>query len=424
MHRIDKAGPVPRRLAILAPFVLAACSTVERSAAVPQAVQDRAQVLGIPNARFLPDTQIDALREEVLAAQRREAQHLGLPPDTEPRRLPPAHLLALSGGSDHGAFGAGVLIGWTELGTRPEFKLVTGISTGALIAPLAFIGSSKNHVLREVYTAVGPDEIFRRRDWLSIPFSDGLADTQPLRDMLVRHVDEATVAEIAEAYRRGRLLLIGTTNLDAMRPSLWNIGAIAASGRPGAAELIRDLTLASASVPTAFSPVMINVEADGQRWQEMHVDGGALAQTFLYPASLTRDSNMRSGRLARQRHAWIIRNSRLAGEWQQTERGLLSITGRAISTMISASGQNDILRLQTQAERDNVDFNLTYINDDFTLPWRQPFNREWMRALFEYGRRRTIDGKIWQKSHPLLVSGSAAAALAASEDTPARRRAR
>jgi hypothetical protein len=412
--------PIPRRLALATPFLLAACGTVERGTAVPQTLQDRTQVLGIPNARFFPDTQAAALFEEFAAASRREAQHLGLPPDTDPRRLPPANLLALSGGSDHGAFGAGVLVGWTELGTRPEFKLVTGISTGALTAPLAFIGSSKDPVLREVYTAVGPDQIFRMRDWVSIPFADALTDTRPLREMLARHMNEATVAQIAEGYRQGRLLLIGTTNLDAMRGVIWNIGAIAASGRPGSAALIRDLMLASASVPTFFPPVMIDVEAEGRTWQEMHVDGGAMAQTFLYPPALTQGRNLRTGALARERRAWVIRNARLGGEWQQTERGLLPISGRAISSMIASSGQNDILRLQTNAVRDGIDFNLAYIREDFTLPWARPFDREWMRALFEYGRQRTLEGRTWESSHPAL----AAERTGSSSGTAADRRAR
>lgn len=398
-----------RRLALATPFALAACGTVERGTAVPQALQDHSQVLGIPNARFFPDTQAAALFEEFAAASRREAQHLGLPPDTDPRRLPPAHLLALSGGSDHGAFGAGVLVGWTELGTRPDFKLVTGISTGALTAPLAFIGSSKDPVLREVYTAVGPDQIFRTRDWLSIPFADALTDTRPLREMLARHMNEATVAQIAEAYGQGRLLLIGTTNLDAMRGVIWNIGAIAASGRPGAPALIRDIMLASASVPTFFPPVMVETEAEGRTWQEMHVDGGAMAQTFLYPPALTRGRNLRTGALARPRHAWVIRNARLGGDWQQTERGLIAISGRAISSMIASSGQNDLLRLQTNAERDGIDFNLAYIREDFTLPWVRPFDREWMRALFEYGRRAMLEGRAWSRSHPALARRDPAA---------------
>jgi predicted acylesterase/phospholipase RssA len=416
---------LPRRLALGGLLGLTACGSVERGTAVPAASQDRAMAVGIPNARFLADTQTDLLREEVFAALRREAEHLGLPPGSDLRRLPPAHLLALSGGSDYGAFGAGVLVGWTETGSRPEFKLVTGVSTGALIAPLAFLGPSKDHVLREVYTATGADQIFRRRDWTTIPFSDAMTDTRPLFETISRHMDAATLAQIAEAYRQGRMLLIGTTNLDAQRGVLWNIGAIAASGHPGALDLVRKVMLASASVPSVFPPVMIEVEADGRRWQEMHVDGGALAQTFLYPAGLTRAENLRTGLLARERHAWVIRNARLGAEWQQTERGLLTIAGRAISTMIASSGHNDIVRLQSLAERDGVEFSLAYIHEDFTQPWERPFDRDWMRALFEYGRTRAVQGRAWVDTHPTLVSrggqagANADAVRASTRRTPA-----
>ena len=202
-------------------------------------------------------------------------------PAAEP--LPRVDFLALSGGSDDGAFGAGLLIGWTAAGTRPEFKLVTGVSTGALIAPFAFLGPSRDAQLREVYTAIGPKDVFSRRDLASLPWDDALSDTRPLYKLISRYADEGMMADIAREYRRGRLLLIGTTNLDVMRPVIWNIGAIAASGKPGALELIRHILLASASVPALFPPVLIEVEQGGPRFQEMHVDGGAVAQLFLYP---------------------------------------------------------------------------------------------------------------------------------------------
>lgn len=394
-------------IAALAALGLPGCAAGPRGSAVPPASQDRATIPGIPNARFWADAQADALREEVVAAQAREVQALGVPPG---RHLPPAHLLALSGGSDHGAFGAGVLTGWTEAGTRPAFKLVTGVSTGALIAPLAFLGPHKDPVLREVYTELGPDQIFRRRSWLSLLAADSLADTEPLLATISRHMDEATLAAIAVEYGKGRLLLIGTTNLDSMRPSLWNIGAIAASGQPGALDLVRRIMLASASVPTAFPPVLFEVEADGRRWQEMHVDGGAIAQTFLYPPALTRNADLRDRLRQRERHAWVIRNARLGTEWQETPRAVLTIAGRAISSMIAYSGHNDVLRLQAQAEHDGVQFNLAHIGDDFPLPWERPFDRAWMGALFAYGRQRALDGRAWTDSHPALARTSPTAA--------------
>ncbi len=389
---------ISRRLFIGGSLALPACANLDRGSGVPPALQSEVTVLGIPNARFWGDEDLDRLRDEALAAEEREMRHLGLRLGRD--RLPPSHLLAISGGGDDGAFGAGLLNGWTEKGDRPSFKLVTGVSTGSLSAPLAFLGSAYDASLREAYTGIGPDDIFRQRDWVAIPFSDGIADSAPLARMIARYVDAAMLAAIAAEYAKGRLLLIGTTNLDAQRPVIWNIGAIAASGHPGALDLVRDVLRASASVPGAVSPVLFDVEAGGRSWQEMHVDGGVVAQTFLYPTGMQTEEMRRVA--SRERNAYVIRNSRLRGDGTDANRNLLSIAGRAISSMIQYSGQNDIIRLQNLTRRDGIRFNLAYIRDDFGTPWRSAFDPAYMRALYEYGRTRMLEGRAWESSHPSL----------------------
>ena len=314
--------------------------------------------------------------------------------------LPPANLLALSGGSDDGAFGAGLLVGWTEAGTRPEFKLVSGVSTGSLIAPFAFLGSAYDPQLRAVYTAVQPADIFEKRSLLTAVFNESFADTTPLFRLISRYVDEAMMAAIAREYSKGRLLLIGTTNLDVERPVIWNIGAIAASGRPGAIELVRKILLASAAVPGLFPPVLIDVDAGGQRFQEMHVDGGAVAQMFLYPPTPRFQAEVK--RLVRERHAFLIRQLAARPRWASVERNLFSITGRAINTMIHYSGYNDVLRIYTTTQRDGVDFNLAYIGSDFNVEHKVPFDQAYMRALFDYGYQRARAGYSWRKAPPIF----------------------
>src|SRR4029077_9924709 len=204
--------------------------------------------------------------------------------------------------------------------TRPEFKLVSGVSTGSLIAPFAFLGSAYDPQLRAVYTAVQPPDIFEKRSLLTAVFHESFADTTPLYRLISRYVDEAMMAAIAREYSKGRLLLIGTTNVDVQRPVIWNIGAIAASGKPGAIELFRKILLASAAVPGLFPPVLIDVEAGGQRFQEMHVDGGAVSQMFLSPPSVGLQANVKA--ISRERHAFLIRNSRLDPDWASVERSL------------------------------------------------------------------------------------------------------
>ncbi len=406
---IEKPVPVSRisrRLFVATSLALPACTNLDRGTGVPRAMQSEVTVLGLPNGRFWADDQFDLIRAEALASEEREIRHLGLRQGRD--RLPPSNLLAISGGGDDGAFGAGLLNGWTERGDRPIFKLVTGVSTGSLSAPFAFLGPTQDANLRAAYTGIGPDDIFRQRDWLAIPFSDGIADSAPLGRMIARYVDEAMLAAIAAEYAKGRLLFIGTTDLDAQRPVIWNIGAIAASGQPGALGLVRNVLRASASVPGAVSPVMIDVEAGGRRWQEMHVDGGVVAQTFLYPSGLRTEMLRRSA--PRERDAYLIRNSRLRGDGKDTDRNLVAIAGRAISSMIQYSGQNDIIRVQNLSQRDGVRFNLAYIGDDFTTPWRTAFDPAYMQALYEYGRTRILEGRAWVNSHPSLRQSDEAAA--------------
>ena len=362
---------------------------------------DRTTVLGIPNARFYADTQGPEMAQEALRALDRE-RVAGAPAGS----LPAANFLGISGGSDDGAFGAGLLVGWSEAGTRPQFKLVSGVSTGALIAPFAFLGSAYDPQLRAVYTGIQPYDIYEERPIVAAIFSDSFADTAPLSRLISRYVDDDMLAAIAREYAKGRLLLIGTTNLDVQRPVIWNIGAIAASGKPGAAELVRKILLASAAVPALFPPVMIDVEAGGERFQEMHVDGGAVAQMFLYPPTIGLHLELRQQALLRERHAFLIRNSRMDPEWASTDRRLLPIVERAVDTMIHYSGYNDALRIYATSQRDGVDYNLAYIGADFTAEHKVPFDQAYMRALFDYGYQRGRAGYRWRKAPSILeISG-------------------
>jgi hypothetical protein len=227
-----------------------------------------------------------------------------------------------------------------------------------------------------------------------------MADSGPLAQTINHYADQSMLEAIGLEYQRGRLLLIGTTDLDAQRPVIWNIGAIAASRHPKSLELFRKILLASSSIPGAFQPVLFDVEIDGTRFQEMHVDGGAIAQLFLYPASLDPTALP-----IRRRHtAYIIRNARLDPDHAEIERRTISIASRAISTMLAASGQNDVLRVYFVTKRDGVDYNLAYIGRDFKEPRPGPFDQAYMRALFDYGYREAVEGREWHKVPPGLPS--------------------
>jgi hypothetical protein len=375
-------------------LAVGACSAPERGPAVPRADTERAQPLGIANARFYPDGNPKPMIVDATAALQREIA--ALPPGA---KLPPANFLAVSGGGDNGAFGAGLLNAWTETGTRPQFKGVTGVSTGALIAPLAFLGPQYDPVLREVYTTINADLVYRFRGLTAAVFDDGMADTTPLSTLIAKYFDQKMLDAIAAEYRKGRLLLIGTTDLDAQRPVIWNIGAIADSGKPGALGLVHQILRASAAIPGAFQPVLIDVELDGKKYQELHVDGGAIAQLFLYPPAL----ELGKVGIKRERRAYIIRNARLDPDWASSERRTISIAGRAISTMLAASGRNDVLRVYFITRRDGVDYNLAYIGHDFDPPEKKgEFDQAYMRALYDYGYREAKAGLEWHKAPPGL----------------------
>ncbi len=393
----------------VAGLLLQACATPTRLDPTPESATTQAVVLGIPNARFFPDEQSAELVAEGIASVQREVEANNYSLD----KLPPANFLAISGGGDDGAFGAGLLTGWTQTGTRPEFKLVTGVSTGSLIAPFAFLGPTYDEQLKEVYTTISTVDVYEERGLLAAIDDDALSDTSPLFATMSKYMNEQMLSDIAREYEKGRLLIIGSTNLDAQRPVLWNIGAIASSGHPDALNLVRKILLASAAVPAAFPPVLIDVEFDGQQYQELHVDGGAIAQLFLYPPAVGAAMRERkeSDHLTRERNAYIIFNGRLDAQWTKVERLTLSIAGRAISTMIHFSALNDLIKVYVTTQRDGVSFNLASIGKDFTTPHPDvDFEQAYMISLFDYGHNLGQAGYHWQKVPPFLSAPSDVAA--------------
>jgi len=370
------------------------CSALERKSAVPAQALSKAQIAGLPSVRYLISSQsgVDALVADVIQAEaaRGKKAFAG-----------DANYLALSGGGDDGAFGAGLLVGWSKQGSRPAFNLVTGISTGALIAPFAYLGKDYDPMLKEVYTNINSKDIYIERGILSGIFSDGLADSTPLYQLISKYVDANFLKKIAYEYNtNGRWLLIGTTNIDAGIPVAWNMGRIATLGTPEAVELFRRIMLASASIPGAFSPVMFDFLVDGQAFQEMHVDGGASTQVFLYPSAAAQKAIELGVKRRINRQAYIIRNSRLDPRWNETERRTLSVAGRAISQLIQTQGIGDLYRIYAMTKFDQVGFNLAYIGSDFNEPHKEEFDATYMNALFQYGYEHGLKGYQWSKYPP------------------------
>ena len=384
--------------------IFSGCAARRRLAAVPDALEEKAYVPGMETGiRYFPrdPAHVQLFVDDYLRSLEMEKAYLATQGHTGP--LPPTAFLAISGGGDNGAFAAGFLNGWTQTGTRPQFKLVTGISTGALIAPFAFLGPAYDKELNELYTNVSFKDIAKKRSVFSIVTNDAMADNTPLKHLVEKHINQDVLEAIAAEYAKGRMLLIGTVDLDAHRPVIWNITEIAASHHPGALELVQSLLIASSAIPATFPPVMINVEVDGKKYQEMHVDGNTAAQVFIYPAAVRLNEVAQTVGGDRERKLYIIRNARLDPDWAQVERRTLPIALQAINTLIQYQGIGDLYRIYTVTQRDGIDFNLAYIPPSFNTPHTKDFDTVYMRALYDLGYDMAKKGYTWSKQPPVLI---------------------
>jgi hypothetical protein len=315
-------------------------------------------------------------------------------------------VLVLSGGGGFGSFGAGILNGWTASGTRPDFKIVTGISTGALIAPFAFLGPDYDEPVKDAFTTIeGGSDILIFRGLIKILFSESLADSKPLSELIAGFVDEEFLAKIALEHERGKRLFVGTTNMDSQRFVAWNMGAIAAHANPQALQLFRGVLLASASIPVAFPPVMIRVETPSGTFDEMHADGGTETQFFFpgdvfdLPAVVQQlEAEGASARfIPGNFRVYVIRNSRFTPEPKQVQRNIGTIAGRAVSTMIQAMGQSDLHRIFAVTQARGVDFNYVEVPPDFVWQSDDEFDQSEMNRLFDIGFAMASDGNFWDK---------------------------
>jgi predicted patatin/cPLA2 family phospholipase len=315
------------------------------------------------------------------------------------------HYLAISGGGAKGAFGAGLFAGWTASGTRPEFSMVTGISTGALTAPFAFLGPDYDDVLKKVYTTTSTKDILKKRNILFAFFSDSMSNTTPLKELIAKYLTADVMSAIATEHQSGRRLFIGTVNLDAGRSVIWNIGAIAVSDYPHKLELIHDILQASTAIPIAFPPVGILVENNGRQYEELHIDGGTGSQVFVYPASVDWKLIKEKLRVQGSPRVYVIRNSFLEPDHQGIKRSILPIAYRSIESLIRTQGIGDLYQIYALCERDGNDFNLAYIPVEFTEEPSEMFDPEYMGKLYKLGYRMARKGYPWAKAPPGFIIG-------------------
>ena len=379
---------------LAAALLLQACASLPERSPLPEDSYAGSRILGMSGLRFWADQDFpftEHLTDESSVEELRAAL-----PGLVGREI---HFLAISGGGGNGAFAAGLMNGWTASGNRPDFNIVTGISTGALIAPFVYLGPEYDHLLEQFYTQYSTDDLIKKRNWLEALWSDARFDTSPMRELLEQHVDSSVMEAVAAEYRKGRLLFIGTTNMDAGRPVIWDIGAIASSGKSGALDLIRDVMLASASIPVIFPPVLIEAEADSRVYDEMHVDGGVSRQAFMFNLSAPEDS-FEVLQIVGRGQVYVIRNSKLEPTWQAVERSMMSIAGRSADSLVRAQGTGDLYREFIGAHKYDFDFHLAYIPEDFEVDAHEMFDPDYMRALYRLGYEMAADGYPWMDIPP------------------------
>jgi len=315
-----------------------------------------ATIPGMPDARFWADSTADFVK--------------ALPPT-------PGPWLALSSGGEDGAFGAGLLAGLGAAGKRPDFSVVTGVSTGALLAPFAFLGSRYDEAMRDAYTRITSADVFEVG---ATP--ESFVNTWPLKELIAKEFTPAMLADIAAEHAKGRRLLIVTTDLDAGRSVVWNMGAIAAHGGDQALALFRTVLLASTSIPGAFPPVLIDVEGNGKKFAEMHVDGGVGGQFFVAPIALTAatsDFKLPATEL------YVLINTGLQPDFDTVKRTTASILTQSVGMAVKVDTRLMLDRAYLLAKRSGIPFNVASIPPDFSAPSRGTFDPDYMRALFQVG---------------------------------------
>jgi hypothetical protein len=340
--------------------------------------QEVAAIPGIPDARAWGDSETDFSRL--------------LPKADGP-------WLAISGGGIDGAYGGGVLAGWSASGKRPEFAVVTGVSIGSLVAPYAFLGSRYDEDIRKNFTTTTSADIFEDRIT-----RDSLFDYWPLKQQIEQRVTPKLLAEIAAEHARGRRLFIVTTNYDAGRRVVWNMGAIAAKADDKALKLFRDVLLASSAVPGIFSPVSVKVEANGKQFEELHGDGTLTAPFFVVPDSMLSPGNSSPPPL---KDLYVIVNSKLAPEFDMPNRVIASVLGRAISVALTAALRAEVALIYVGAQRHKIALHMAHVDPSFSHPQRGLFDGKYMQALYDVGVAAGKNGTAFEDALPEgSVSGS------------------
>ena len=307
----------------------------------------------------------------------------------------PFNILALSGGGADGAFGAGALVGLAQSGARPAFSVVTGVSAGALIAPYAFLGPEWDRQLADAYTSGRAENLLQPRG-LGVIFGSSAYRGSPLKRLVEHYLTDELVLALAREAATGRLLLVATTNVDTGETVVWDLGSIAMNGGERAKALLRDVLVASASVPGLFPPVIIRVHERGRLFDEAHVDGTATAP-FVVPAGLAQQPRGFDP-APRATAVYVIVDGRLSEEPQPVQLRFRAILSRSISAGLTHMMRTTLELTATSTELQGAHFEYAAIPAAYGNLAPFDFSPSTMRTLFQYGYDCAHTGRLWISS--------------------------
>ena len=379
-------------LFIIITFLLTLSGCAHLRHAVPENLVGTAVVVGMPDMRYYTDKPISLFMRQSLVDSFKDegkSEYLADGIKTYP-------MLLIGGGVSNSAYGIGLLNGWLKEGTRPVFKIVTGYSSGSIIAVATFSGKDYEDRLAELFLSISTKDVIRQKNILNILFGNSLYSSVLFAKKIDDLVDEGLMARIAQEHAKGRRLYVGTTDLDAQEFVIWDMGALASIGGPDSLKLFRKIILASCSFPATLPPVYFQVKADGRRYDEMHADGGVVGGIF-YIDQLVKNSGFRT-------RLYVINCCYMSPHSRQVEDNLTAITSRLIETHTAAKMAEDTFKLYAFAKEKGWDYNLAYIPEDFMPNQKEMFDKQEMRRLFKRGYDDSVKGYKWHKAPPGLLA--------------------
>ncbi len=380
------------QLFIIITCILAFSGCAHVRHAVPEDLVGTAVVVGMPDMRHYTDKPASLfMRESLVTSFKDEGKS-----DYLVNGIKTYPVLLIGGGVSNSAYGIGLLDGWLANGTRPVFKIVTGYSSGSIIAVATFSGKDYENRLANLFTSISTKDVVRQKNIFSILFGNSLYSSSPFAKKIDDIMDEGLMSRIAQEHAKGRRLYVGTTDLDAQEFVIWDMGALASIGSPDALKLFRRIILASCSFPATLPPVYFQVEADGRRYDEMHVDGGVVGGIF-YINQLIENLGFRT-------RLYVLNCCYMSPHSSQVEDNLVAITSRLIETHTAAKMAGDTYRLYAFAKERGWDYNLAYIPEDFKPDQQEMFDKLEMQRLFKRGYDDALGGYKWHKAPPGLVA--------------------